>query len=527
MTQAFDFVFIGAGQNQLSAAAYLAKAGYSVALIEAQDHWGGGCVSGQVTQPGFMHDLHATNVFMAQANPLIRLDELGLLSRFGLQFASLGDNPYHGTIFDDRTALGLYTDLERSCSDIARYSATDAIAYRRFVEAARRYVRIFTFSMFTPPPRAQTLLSVLGDSSEGRGLLELLETSAWDAITSRFDHLRTRIHLLRLTTEMMLEPRRRGTAFALLLMLGLYHTYPRGFVIGGTQSFSDALARSLQHHGATFYLSTQACEIEIRNGRAQAVVLEDGRKLEARQAVVSGVAPWKLGELAPSLQSLAQRVGAVAGSDYTVFLIHLALNEPPRPLAAAPFQAMGFTTLAPLDIEAVGRITADASAGRLPQDFSACYVCASNHDDSRAPEGRSTLYLYHIMPGALAGTGVEGWDSIKDAQAQWIIDNTRRFVPNLDDQNILGVSLSSPLDYQRYSASYRNGDVASLAMMPDQFIHGRPLPELAQFRVPDVERLYLCGPFMHPGGGANGGGRAVAMRIMMDMKADLDLAFQW
>lgn len=525
MAQAFDFVFIGAGQNQLSAAAYLAKAGYSVVLLETQSHWGGGCASGEVTQPGFIHDLHATNVFMAQANPLIRLDELELQSRFGLRFASLGDNPYHGTIFEDQSALALYTDLERSCESIARYSANDAAVYRDFAEAARRYVRLFTFSMFTPPPRAETLLAVLGGSAEGRSLLELLNTSAWDAITSRFEDIHTRIHLLRLTTEMMLEPRRHGTGFALLLMVGLYHTYPRGFVIGGTQKFSDALAQCIQHHGGEIKLGVSAREIDVHHGRACAVVLDTGEKFEARKAVVSGLAPWKLGELNPCFEALSRRVGAVAGSDYTVFLIHLALNEAPKPKAPSEFQAMGFTTLAPLDLDAISRLTTDVTAGTVPKDFSACYVCATNHDSSRAPPGKATLYLYHTVPGALAQGGVEAWDAIKQAQAEWILKNTRRFVPNLSVENVAGMALSSPLDYQRYSPSYRNGDVASLAMMPDPFILGRPLPELAQFRVPDVEGMYLCGPFMHPGGGANGGGRAVAIRILQDLKADLSATF--
>lgn len=525
MAQAFDFVFIGAGQNQLSAAAYLAKAGYSVVLVESQLHWGGGCVSGEVTRPGFVHDLHATNVFMAQANPLIRLDELGLQSQFGLRFATLGENPYHGTIFEDQSALALYTDLDRSCENIARFSARDAAVYREFSEAARRYVRLFTFSMFTPPPRAETLLAVLGGSAEGRGLLELLNTSAWDAITSRFEDIHTRIHLLRLTTEMMLEPRRPGTAFALLLMVGLYHTYPRGFVIGGTQKFSDALAQCVRHYGGEIRLGLTVREIGVQNGCANAVVLDTGEKIEAHKALISGLAPWKLGELNPCFVELSRRVGEVAGSDYTVFLIHLALNEVPKPKAPSEFQAMGFTTLAPLDLDSIGRLTADVSAGRLPKDFSACYVCATNHDSSRAPPDKATLYLYHVVPGALAQGGVEAWDAIKQAQADWILKNTRRFVPNLSPENIAGMALSSPLDYQRYSPSYRNGDVASLAMMPDQFIRGRPLKELAQFRVPGVEGMYLCGPFMHPGGGANGGGRAVAIRILLDLKADLSSTF--
>jgi phytoene dehydrogenase-like protein len=62
-------------------------------------------------------------------------------------------------------------------------------------------------------------------------------------------------------------------------------------------------------------------------------------------------------------------------------------------------------------------------------------------------------------------------------------------------------------------------------MTPRQFLGERPTPELAQYRVPGVEGLYLCGPIQHPGGGCIGGGRPVAMRIMMDQKMDLKTAF--
>ena len=136
------------------------------------------------------------------------------------------------------------------------------------------------------------------------------------------------------------------------------------------------------------------------------------------------------------------------------------------------------------------------------------------------------MYLYRPVPTVLAAQPIEAWDAITRATGDDLLAQARRFVPNLSADNILGASYESPLDIQRASPSYRNGDVASLAMTPDQFLGGRPIPELANYRVPGVERLYLCGPFMHPGGGANGGGRPVALRVMMDLGLDLRSVFR-
>ena len=102
-----DFLLVGAGQNNLTAAAYLAAAGYGVVVLERHAYWGGGCISHEVTQPGFKHDLHATNVFLAQANPLLAKDELGVGAKFGLRFADTSNIAAHGTVFDDGSTIAL------------------------------------------------------------------------------------------------------------------------------------------------------------------------------------------------------------------------------------------------------------------------------------------------------------------------------------------------------------------------------------------------------------------------------------
>src|SRR5262249_44541291 len=147
----FDFVVVGGGSNTLTAAAYLAAAGHSVCVLERRGWLGGGCITREATVPGFRHDLHATNVFLVKANPLIRCDELGLLSRFGLEYV-VTDEPYHGSLFEDGSGVRVYTDLERTCEAIATLDAADARAYRGFAARAAGFVDLMSFGMFGPPP---------------------------------------------------------------------------------------------------------------------------------------------------------------------------------------------------------------------------------------------------------------------------------------------------------------------------------------------------------------------------------------
>jgi phytoene dehydrogenase-like protein len=146
----------------------------------------------------------------------------------------------------------------------------------------------------------------------------------------------------------------------------------------------------------------------------------------------------------------------------------------------------------------------------------------TNHDSTRAPNGQSTLYLYTFAPYELADGGAARWDQIKEEVADAMLEEFRRFTTNMGPENIIQRHVESPLDMERSSASFQKGDIHGVG--PYFHLTGgfRPLPELSQYTVPGIEGLYLAGPFMHPGGGVFGGGRATAIRMMQDLDIDFD-----
>ena len=137
-----------------------------------------------------------------------------------------------------------------------------------------------------------------------------------------------------------------------------------------------------------------------------------------------------------------------------------------------------------------------------------------------APTDNHTLYFASFVPLELSEGGHQAWDSIKEARADWLMSRLARYAPNVSGDNILARHVDSPLDMSRHSPSFKFGDVVGIAMYIYQFFGRRPTPELAQYRVPGAKGLYLSGPFMHPGGGITGGGRATAIRVMEDLGLD-------
>ena len=120
MSSTYDVITIGSGHNGLIAAAYLAKAGRKVLVLERNSGFGGGVTTQEIVAPGWRHDLHSATHIVIQANPLIRNDELGLLSRYGLSYTY--PDAVFSTIFDDQTSIISYTDLDKTCASIAAIS---------------------------------------------------------------------------------------------------------------------------------------------------------------------------------------------------------------------------------------------------------------------------------------------------------------------------------------------------------------------------------------------------------------------
>jgi phytoene dehydrogenase-like protein len=144
-------------------------------------------------------------------------------------------------------------------------------------------------------------------------------------------------------------------------------------------------------------------------------------------------------------------------------------------------------------------------------------------DPSRAPAGAGVFYGVNFAPYDLFEGGPAAWDARKEDVADAALAQYRKFYSNLSDDNITGRLIRSPVDHERDSpASFVKGDIHGCAPFMYQSVAHRPTPDLGSFRVPAIEGLYLVGPFMHPGGGVFGAGRATAIQMMDDMGLDYD-----
>ena len=134
MSNAYDVIAIGSGHNGLVAAAYMAAAGKKVLVLERNAWFGGGVVTRELTVPGFRHDQHSMAHIFIQGNPLLKNDDLGLKSKFGLRYV-FPEMPMM-SVFEDGTTLGMYRDRERTVADIAKFSKKDAEAFRKLADMA-------------------------------------------------------------------------------------------------------------------------------------------------------------------------------------------------------------------------------------------------------------------------------------------------------------------------------------------------------------------------------------------------------
>jgi phytoene dehydrogenase-like protein len=147
MAEKFDVVVAGGGHNSLVSAAYLAKAGLRVLVLEAREVIGGNTVTEELTIPGFWHDSCSSAHTLIQSSPTIRNNELGL-DKYGLRY--LHPDPVVTMPFDDGTNLTMWRDMERTVAEIARFSDKDAKAYRQMIAEYDAIKKVFGQSRYTP-----------------------------------------------------------------------------------------------------------------------------------------------------------------------------------------------------------------------------------------------------------------------------------------------------------------------------------------------------------------------------------------
>ena len=215
MATTADIVCVGSGHNGLVAAAYLAVAGKKVLVLERNDWFGGGVVTRELTVPGFRHDQHSMAHIFIQANPLLLNDDLKLKARYGLRY--LFPEVPMMSVFEDGKTLALYRDPQRTCADIAKFSARDAESYRELSAQARAWLPMFTGALYSPPVPLGASFALMDQSREGRELFRIMSMSTHDLLCERFENDRVRMHFARNAGENLVSTDEKGTGIGTLV----------------------------------------------------------------------------------------------------------------------------------------------------------------------------------------------------------------------------------------------------------------------------------------------------------------------
>lgn len=525
MNRKYDVVVIGGGHNGLVNAAYLARAGKKVLVLERRHVLGGAAVTEEVF-PGFKFSVCSYVVSLLRPEIIRELD----LPRHGLEILPL-DGTFTPMLNGDY--LWRMNDHARTRREIARHSKIDAEAYdeygRAMIEMAHFVKPIL--GMTPPDPTSFNLQSFKDLLFLGRRFqrlpaedkynqVQLMTMSAVDFLDQWFE-----TDVLKATMSAsgiigtFLGVRSPGTAYVLLHHYmgeidGAFRSW--GLSRGGTGAISLSIAGAAQEAGAEIRTEAETTEIIIKDGQAKGVVLKDGEEILAH--VVSSSVDPRL--------TFMKMVGAeLLPEDFVEDLkrykyrgssgkVNLALDALPdfKSLPGPGIHLRGAVSISP-SVDYMERAYDEAKYGRFSRRPYIDIVIPSLTDPSVAPAGKHVMSCFvQYAPYNLK----EGnWDDKRDEFGDAVIDTIAEHAPNIKDI-ILHRQVLTPLDLER-EFGLSEGNIFQGELTLEQLFFLRPVPGWAQYRTP-VRNLYMCGSATHPGGGVMGApGRNAAARILEDL----------
>ncbi len=514
MPERWDALIVGAGHNGLVAAAYLARAGLRVLVLERRARVGGASVTEEIF-PGFRV---STAAYLCSLFPERLVRDLDL-PRYG--YHVYAKDPAFFTPFPDGRFLLFWQDQRRTCEEIAKFSPRDAQAYPLYEAHLERLARWMEHLLWQPPPnlarmQARDLWSLgkLGwrtlrvEDTLRVSWLKLLTQSAADFLDHWFESEEVKVTL---ATDGVIGaaggPRTPGTAYVLLHhVMGEVngHRGLWGFVRGGMGALSEAIAAAARAAGAVIRTEAEVQRILVREEHATGVLLADGQEIPAR-LVLSNADPKRtfltlVGESALDPE-FARQVKAIRMSGYAM-KINLALESLPS-FAAIPgthLQPHHRTTIhiCP-SVDYIERAWDEAKRGQPSTSPMLEITIPTTYDDSLAPPGKHIMGVFlQYAPYRLQ----EGeWHQMKDAYADRVMDLIEEYAPGFKNC-VLARQVLSPRDLEEEFA-LTGGNIFHGDMSLDQLFSFRPVPGWARYRTP-IRGLYLCGAGAHPGGGVLG-----------------------
>jgi phytoene dehydrogenase-like protein len=513
-----DAIVVGAGHNGLVAAAYLGRAGYRVAVVEARPVVGGVCVTEELV-PGFRFSSGA--VLLSLLWPKIVRDLE--LRRHGLVYYRTGVDRVG--IWENGRTLVLYHELDRQLRALEAFSRRDAAGLIALGAEIRRFAALYEQTVLAPPPSLESLRSVF--RGRDRRAFERIVLGSVNDLLEPYLRAPELLGFYAFPGMVSVDagPDDPGTAYVyghhavggLDGSLGAH-----GFVRGGMGGVTAALAASATSAGVTLELGIPVERIEVEGGAVAGVRLADDRTLGARVVLSNADARRTMLDYVGRSQLDAGFVAAVEAIDYrgTMARVYLAVDELPR-YEAAPHDGRGpgevhraFALLG-ADLDRFRRAHDAQRAGRIPADPVIEISIQSTDDPTLAAPGTHTLNIgiMHV-PWRLA----EGsWDDHRERLGDVVVRALCAFAPNVED-SIIERRVATPLDWER-DFGLTEGNIFQGAMGPSSILGHRPLTGWSSYRTP-VRGLYLCGSATHPGGAVSGApGHNAALAAIGDLPA--------
>jgi phytoene dehydrogenase-like protein len=524
MSTQWDAIVVGGGHNGLACAAYLAKAGRKVLVLERRHVLGGAAVTEEL-YPGFHFSVCSYVVSLLRPWIIRDLD----LARFGLEILPLeaSFSPY-----PDGRSLCRWDDPERTRREIAAFSQKDAELYPEFGKAMSQLSRFVKPLIDAPAPKPTSLnplelLELLKFGKRFQDLdrdlqsyfVKLMTMSAADMLDEWFesDQLKAPMAVSGIIGT-FLGVRSPGTAYVLLHHYmgeidGAFRSW--GFAKGGTGQISLAIARAAQHFGAEIRTETPVAGLLMRNGEARGVVLANGDEISAK-TVVSGLDPHatflKLvgAEHLPEDFVRSIRRFKMRGSSGKV---NLAVDRLPsftsRPGAGPHLR--GDIAIAP-GIEYLERAYDQAKYGDFSERPYLNVVIPSVVDPSVAPPGKHIVSCFVQYAPYQIKEGPEHWPERREAFGDAVVDTLAEYCPGLEE-SILFRQVLTPWDLEQ-DFGLTEGNIFHGELSLEQLAFQRPTAGWAHYRTP-IKGLWMCASGTHPGGGIMGSPGALAAKAML------------
>ena len=524
----YDAIVIGGGHNGLTAAAYLARAGLSPLVLERRDIVGGCCVTEEIA-PGCR--VSTTSYIASMLRPEV-ISELGLANH-GLRMIPC--DPAIQVPFPDGHVVPWWADRERARQEFSKISAKDAARFVQVDDQLKKLARYLQPFFMEPPPEFDTSsvkgwgdLFRLGKRFRGISnreisqLVSFLTGSLGEFLDQNYESEKMKtMFLANNVYGKHGGPFQPGTAIGLLfhLLSGGEHELQGfyGHVMGGMGSITQALAAAGKELGVEIRTNASVAHIDVRNGRARSVVLEDGTEIRAR-IVLSNADPKRTFLGMVDAKDLPEDfIFAVRGIKMQgpCAKVNMVLAEEPRFTGTSPRATpleRTFYTLVP-SLEFAERCYDIAKFGNIPEELWVDCVVSSNADASLAPPGKHILTCFvQYVPYHLRGN----WDDKRDLLGDRVVRKIAEYAPNVPGA-IVARQVLTPLDLER-TYGLTEGNIFHGDLRLEQLFFMRPVPGWSQYRTP-VDGLYLCGAGAHPGGGVTGApGRNAAHQALRDWK---------